>query len=265
MTFKEIIEQLSEPFPAEKISWRVGSTNAKKNGGKATKGYALAYIDARDVMERLDAVCGPENWQNKLIPTPDGMICELGIRLITEEGWNRDSGPYMKDEWIWKANSAGETKVEEVKGAGSDAFKRAAVLFGVGRYLYDLPKQWVDLDNGFLPKDFKPTLPVWALPKKEAKDKPVKKSEKPAPVKTEAKEVSGDDLKPVRLASKQAIDIFLKDVKKLPEGKKNNFKGWLKERKLTFGDGISSWNIEDRHMEEVARKISELLEPIEEA
>ena len=48
------INDLSGPFPATDISWRVGATSGDK-----TKGIALAYIDARDVMRRLDAVCGP--------------------------------------------------------------------------------------------------------------------------------------------------------------------------------------------------------------
>ncbi len=35
---------------------------------------------------------------------------------------------------------------DSLKAAFSDALKRAAVKFGVGRYLYRLEKQWVDYD-----------------------------------------------------------------------------------------------------------------------
>jgi len=49
-------------------------------------------------------------------------------------------------EWIWKADGAGDTDVEAEKGAISDAFKRAAVKWGVGRYLYDLDSPWVALE-----------------------------------------------------------------------------------------------------------------------
>ena len=127
-----ILNELKKVFPPEKISWRVGNTNAKKLNCKpweATKGSALAYIDARDVMERLDDVVGVDKWQCKY-PYPG--CCELSIKF--------------GEEWITKSNAAGETQVEAEKGQASDAFKRAAVLFGIGRYLYDLPLIWVDLD-----------------------------------------------------------------------------------------------------------------------
>lgn len=121
----EISEKLAAPFPATAISWRVGSTNKDK-----TKGMALAYLDARDIMVRLDEVVGPENWQARY-PFPG--CCELGIR--------------MGGDWIWKANGAGQSDIEGEKGQYSGAFKRAAVLWGIGRYLYDLPSPWVELDQ----------------------------------------------------------------------------------------------------------------------
>lgn len=121
------IKDLYKPFPAEKVSWRVGSTTADK-----TKGMALAYIDARDVMERLDEVCGSENWQNRYTATGEKTVCEIGIKI--------------GEEWVWKANGAGDSATEAEKGALSDAFKRAAVLWGIGRYLYDLDTPWVALE-----------------------------------------------------------------------------------------------------------------------
>ena len=147
-----IEQQLSAPFPVSRIHWRVGSTNAKKLGVKpweATKGIALAYIDARDVMKRLDDVVGGLNWQNRYTHVTDkGVVCEIGIRV--------------NDEWLWRANGAGDTQVEAEKGAMSDAFKRAAVMWGIGRYLYALPNVWVDLSNGRI--NTPPTLPAWATP-----------------------------------------------------------------------------------------------------
>ena len=117
------LKDLKKPFSAISISWRVGATNGDKS-----KGIALAYIDARDVMMRLDDVCGAENWQCRY---PFAGCCEVGIKI--------------GDEWIWKANGAGETHVEALKGQFSDAFKRAAVLWGIGQYLYDLPNSWLPL------------------------------------------------------------------------------------------------------------------------
>jgi hypothetical protein len=143
-----ITDKLKEPFDPKIIHWRVGSTNAKKLGCKpweATKGIALAYIDARDVMKRLDQVCG-DSWQVKY---PFKGCCEIGIKV--------------DNEWLWRSNVAGETQVEGEKGQGSDSFKRAAVLWGVGRYLYYLPNVWCDLKNGKISTT--PTLPAWALPR----------------------------------------------------------------------------------------------------
>jgi hypothetical protein len=127
------LAKLKEPFPVNLVSWRVGATNAKRNNGKATSGIALAYIDARDVMERLDAVCGPEGWQ-AIHPHANGKTsCRIGIKI--------------GDEWVWKENGAGDSEESAEKGAFSDSFKRAAVLWGIGRYLYDVANIWVDLDD----------------------------------------------------------------------------------------------------------------------
>lgn len=119
---------LSDPFPDTAISWRIGATNGDK-----TKGMALAYIDARDVMERLDTVCGPGNWQDRYVETPKGRIlCSLSVRI--------------GGEWVEKSDGAGETDVESDKGAISDALKRAAVKWGIGRYLYNIDSPWVDVE-----------------------------------------------------------------------------------------------------------------------
>lgn len=122
------LTKLATPFDPAKISWRVGSVSEEKR-----RGMALAYIDARDVMERLDEVCGPANWQCKYSHAGTKTICDLGICI--------------DGEWVWKANGAGDSDFEAEKGAVSDAFKRAAVLWGVGRYLYSLNTPWVEVEK----------------------------------------------------------------------------------------------------------------------
>lgn len=122
-----IFEQLSAPFPPAQVHWRVGSTKQDKSAG-----LALAYLDARDVMERLDAVVGPASWQCRYPHANGKTVCEIGIKI--------------GDEWIWKADGSGDTDVEAEKGALSDAFKRAGVRWGIGRYLYDLGNIWVDIE-----------------------------------------------------------------------------------------------------------------------
>jgi len=129
-------KKLREPFPPELISWRVGATNRKskeKNPSLVLKGIALAYIDARDVMARLDSVCGPENWQNSHPHANGKTSCRIGIKI--------------NNEWIWKENGAGDSAMDAEKGAFSDSFKRAAVLWGIGQYLYDVANIWVELDD----------------------------------------------------------------------------------------------------------------------
>ena len=119
------LASLHEPFDPAKISWRLGAVDKVGH-----KGLALAYIDARDVMERLDKVCGPENWSDEYTETAKGrVICTIRIKL--------------GDDWVGKTDGAGDTDVEADKGAISDAFKRAAVKWGVGRYLYNLDSAWV--------------------------------------------------------------------------------------------------------------------------
>lgn len=124
MPTAEDVKLLFAEFPHEALSWRAQSVT--KDG---TKAMALAYIDARDVMDRLDSVCGADGWQCDYPHAAGKTVCRIGIKI--------------GDEWIWKANGAGDTDIESEKGALSDAFKRAAVLWGIGRYLYDLEAPWV--------------------------------------------------------------------------------------------------------------------------
>ena len=116
---------LAAEFPRDAIHWRAQTLT--RSGDKA---LALAYLDARDVMDRLDDVCGPAGWQDKYVETVKGrIICSIGIKV--------------DDEWVWKSDGAGDTAVEGEKGGISDSFKRAAVHWGIGRYLYRLSSPWV--------------------------------------------------------------------------------------------------------------------------
>lgn len=118
------LSKLAAEFPRAAVSWRAQSVT--KDG---TKAMALAYIDARDVMARLDEVCGIDGWQCDYPHAAAKTVCRIGIKV--------------GDEWVWKANGAGDSDIEAEKGALSDAFKRAAVLWGIGRYLYAIETPWV--------------------------------------------------------------------------------------------------------------------------
>jgi hypothetical protein len=127
MDTQELFDRLSEPFMPEAIDWRVGSTTGDKSKGKA-----LAYMDARAAMDRLDSACGTANWQCVHSPAGSIMLCSIGIKF--------------GNDWVWKQDGAGATDIEGEKGAMSDSFKRACVRWGIGRYLYDIDGPWVAIE-----------------------------------------------------------------------------------------------------------------------
>lgn len=129
-TPQDLFDALSAPFPPEGIDWRVGSTTKDK-----AKGMALAYIDARTVADRLDTICGMDGWQCNYTPAVGAsIVCNIGLKM-------------PDGSWVWKSDGAGATDYEAEKGMLSDAFKRAAVRFGIGRYLYGMDTPWVQLEN----------------------------------------------------------------------------------------------------------------------
>lgn len=113
--------KLAEPMP---YKWRVQSYS--KNSAVAT---CVAYIDARDVQKRLDDVVGVANWQTDFFSIEGVMFCKLSIRI--------------NGEWVSKCDTGSESNMEKDKGLISDCLKRAAVNFGIGRFLYDIPIQFV--------------------------------------------------------------------------------------------------------------------------
>src|SRR3546814_4025029 len=87
---------LSKPFPPSAVSWR--SQSLTKDG---TKALALAYIDARDVMRRLDDVCGPAGWQDSYAETGKGsLICTISI--------------LCGDQWISKRSEAHTSELQSI-------------------------------------------------------------------------------------------------------------------------------------------------------
>jgi len=143
-----LLAALAEPFPSDEIQWRVGSTTKDKK-----RGLALAYIDARTVMDRLDAVCGGF-WEDYYSEVAGRLVCGISVYGLT------------------RSDGAGDTDFEAEKGGLSDAFKRAGVKWGIGRYLYRLPSEWVALD-GRQKITTPPSLPHWALPSGEISDQDI--------------------------------------------------------------------------------------------
>lgn len=163
-TAEEIMAALQAPFSASDIEWRVSHSGVSNN-----KPWAMvrAYVTNRAIQARLDEVFGPAGWKNRYDDFKDGIICSISCLI---EG-----------HWIEKADGAEQTEIESLKGGLSNSMKRAAVQWGIGRYLYKLESVFVEVFKDKRPGAvriydkknkvegywFPPKLPDWALPESE--------------------------------------------------------------------------------------------------
>lgn len=156
MTDHEIQAALAEPFPYESLGW-------KPQAVKGDKAMVIAYIDARDVQERLDQVVGVSGWETSYEPLGDSMLCKLRVKI--------------GEVWVTKMDVGSPSEQpdagDRIKASVSDALKRAAVNFGIGRYLYSFPTNWCDYDPQRKKILKYPTLPEKFLPKVAAPVKQV--------------------------------------------------------------------------------------------
>lgn len=109
------------------VKWRVQSTNDK---GQKPYCIMIAYVDARDVAQRLDDVFGFQNWSDEYKMVRDELFCRITVNYEGVQTYREDVGS--------------PSNVEKEKGRASDAFKRAAVKFGIGRYIYELEPLKID-------------------------------------------------------------------------------------------------------------------------
>jgi len=126
MITSDQLTALSQPFDAGSVNWKPGATNRDK-----TKALALAYADSRAYFDRLDQV--DPAWSDSYEISPDGqrVVCRLTVAGVTRcDVGECDGGD---------ANTT--------TSAAAQAFKRAAAKFGLGRYLYRLPRVWVEYDG----------------------------------------------------------------------------------------------------------------------
>jgi hypothetical protein len=151
MTPEQIADALAEPFEANEVKFKPQSV-------KGNRALAICYIDSRLVMDRLDEVVGVGNWDDAYEITADGsVVCRLRVKI--------------GGEWVTKSDVGSPSEQpdqgDRLKAAFSDALKRAAVKFGVGRYIYRIPNQWTDYDPAKKQFTQRPRLPDWAVPKKK--------------------------------------------------------------------------------------------------
>ncbi len=138
--------KLDEPFAYDDLEWRVQRTI------KEGFGVIVPYVTARAIMARLDEVVGKDNWRCEYKDIPNnGVACTIFIKC--------------GDEWVGKEDAAQCTHVEPVKGGRSAALKRAAVAWGIGRYLYELGEVKANLKGKYF--NGKVILPDEYLPEGE--------------------------------------------------------------------------------------------------
>lgn len=143
---KQLIDKLKQPIPYQ---WRVQSRNKDK-----TKAMCSAYIDARDVMRVLDEVC-EYGWEVQYKEIGGFIFAGIGINVMQNDG--KDS--YLTTIYRWDCGQRVEDNPQDQmydqagKSAASDAFKRAAVMWGIGRFLYDLSMVTLPCDQHGNPVD----------------------------------------------------------------------------------------------------------------
>ena len=121
---------LTAPIQPHEVEWRIQS----KGNGKMT---IVPYITNRCVMERFDKAFGAENWTSEFREISNGFLCRLTVTINKRE--------------VYREDGASKTNIEPEKGGISDAMKRAAVQFGLGRCLYDYPRVFIECEGKFIP------------------------------------------------------------------------------------------------------------------
>ncbi|MED1637939.1 Rad52/Rad22 family DNA repair protein [Bacillus thuringiensis] len=126
-----IMESLQAEFPFEQLGWKV--TNTFESQGRFFA-YVAPFVDARAIQDRFDEVFGIDNWQ------------------VSYEKWGEKAtkctiSVFLNERWISKEDGSEESDYSSVKGGFSNSLKRAAVLWGVGRYLYNIKPTKVELST----------------------------------------------------------------------------------------------------------------------
>ena len=142
-TLTDLAAALTAPFALEAIELLPGATSQDKQ-----RCLAMAYADLRVYQARLDEDAGIEFWSSTYQMTARGIVCSLTICGVTKSG----IGDYPADSRDENAATSAEAQ----------AFKRACSAFGIGRYLYSLPKVWCAYDE-FRKRIVNPERAAWEM------------------------------------------------------------------------------------------------------
>lgn len=135
----KIFREFGKPFPACDVSWRFQYLNEEKLSGKV-----VPFLDARAIANRLDEVVGPYRWKDSYISWHE---CVMNKKQKTSQLCVISIYDEELGQWIDKTDGAEDSDIEPIKGGLSDAFKRAAVKWNIGRYLYRFDPVWVDAEK----------------------------------------------------------------------------------------------------------------------
>lgn len=131
----DIWSKLSAPLPAGVISWRQDGRPVHRDGRHFAR--FVAYVDANTVRERLDSVV-PGEWDLTLELLPSlGTTDENGESTCSFKARLQILGVIREDVGTGR----------DYKAAATDAFKRAAVRFGIAHELYGFEQNWVRVDG----------------------------------------------------------------------------------------------------------------------
>jgi hypothetical protein len=131
----DIWSKLSAALPSGVISWRQDGKPVQRDGKYVAR--FVAYIDANTVRERLDSVV-PGEWDLtlELLPPLAGQD-ENGEQTCSFKARLQILGVIREDVGTGR----------DYKSAATDAFKRAAVRFGIAHELYSFEQNWVQVDG----------------------------------------------------------------------------------------------------------------------
>ena len=211
--------ELQAPFSTKDLEWRIQQSG---KSGEKVWALVLCYVTNRAIMSRLDDVFGIDGWRNEYKEWHgNGQLCGISV-------WDK-----VNQHWITKWDGADNTNIEATKGGLSDSMKRAAVQWGIGRYLYNLDSTFATVISNKTKTSYSskvkidgkdtwinwesPILPDWATLKEEIViskvpvKAPVKKVEQKEAVATETdKKIQAELGKAIkRLAG---IDKLFKDM-----------------------------------------------------
>jgi hypothetical protein len=130
--WRDISKRLQESFDPQDVDFRVQGKVNEPTG----RAPAVAYVDARVVQNRLDDVVGAGNWSFDWTP------------VVVDQGEVMIAKGTLTIHGVSKSDAGTASNFEQSLGAVSHCFKRAAVHWGIGRYLYNLPMNWVTADKG---------------------------------------------------------------------------------------------------------------------